>query len=92
MLSVLRLSDDVNERLCRCILTVSGEVKAWHTQQVKELRSCEGHFNWFLGQFGKGGYMLHLELILSHLNSRQAMEACSFICDDKACVVVDCSL
>ena len=86
VLSVLLLSGDINERLTRIVMTVASPLKEWHVEQVKECRSCNDVCNWFIEQYGKGGFMKHLEHMISNLHSRHAMEACSSICTDKAYV------
>ena len=43
---MLLLSDEVNVQLTAMIMVVTAKLMAWHTTQVKELRSCEGSLKW----------------------------------------------
>ena len=86
-LSALLLSDDLNERLVRVVLVISKIVKAWHSEQARTLRSCEGALEWIVQQTVERKFMKHVEAMLLQLTSISAMESCSFVCSQQVCLL-----
>ena len=77
------LSDDLNERLVRVVLVISKIVKDWHSEQARSLRSCDGALTWICDQTNGHKFMDHIEAMIAQLNSRAAMESCSFVCSEQ---------
>ena len=54
LVSLLFLSDFTNHRLCSMVVAAGRPVLDWHTEQNRELRSCDGIERWFLAQLTEG--------------------------------------
>ena len=78
VLSVIMLSDSMNERLVRIVTTVGALLLQWHTDQSKFLRSCPASLQYLIDQVVGGDYMKHVEGMIGKLNSISAMEDCGF--------------
>eukprot|EP00973_Karenia_brevis_P074489 10351054-Karenia_brevis.AAC.1 len=57
-ISVLMLSDELNERICQMVISAAVPVREWHGLHSKACRSSEGCHAWRLDQY-LGGYLKH---------------------------------
>lgn len=79
--SVWMLNNVNNERICQVVVTLSEDLRLWHEDQNRRLRSADGNEEWIVEQIGNDEYYDHINSIVGRFKPQAAMSRMGFVTD-----------
>lgn len=77
-ISVMVLQSITNRRVINCVTAGASKVLDWHSEQNRQLRSCDATARLLLSQTVGGAYMAHVVDIFSQISDLPALQKAGF--------------